>query len=285
VKSDGEKATSEGKVNVDKLKLVRGGQPAKVPVGFDYATNVDLERQNGEITKGLIRTGKSVTKLGGTYDLKPDTPTARLKLAGQNIPISDVEGLLPALGVVLPPGSSLQGGVANANLDLMGPIDRMVTTGTLNVNNTRLANFNLGSAIKSMAAPQTGNNTDIQLLACKLRVAPDGVQTTDMNLIMPMLGTATGAGSIASNNALNYKLNVKLAPNSPLAALAQLGSLSHGGTLPLMITGTTSHPVIIPDIGGMFKNPLGIGQAQQPGQQGQQGLGGVLGGLFGKKKK
>ena len=51
------------------------------------------------------------------------------------------------------------------------------------------------------------------------------------------------------------------------------------------VSGATSNPIIIPDIGGLLKNPLGIGQAQQPGQQGQQGLGGVLGGIFGKKKK
>lgn len=284
MKSDGEKATSDGKANISRLKLVRNGQPAKSPVSLEYATALNLEKQSGEITKGLIHTGKSVAKLGGTYDLKPETPTVRMKLTGQNLPVADVEGLLPAVGVVLPPGSSLQGGVANANLDLIGPVDRMVTTGTVNVNNTRLAGFNLGSAIKSIAAPQTGSNTDIQLMSCKLRVAPDGVQTNDMNLIMPSLGTATGAGTIAPNNALNYKLNVKLAPNSPLAVLGQLGSLSHGGTLPLMITGTTAHPVIVPDVGGLFKNPLGIGQAQEPGQQGQ-GLGGVIGGLFGKKKK
>ncbi|MBI2679011.1 MAG: AsmA family protein [Candidatus Koribacter versatilis] len=282
VKSDGEKAASEGKANVSKLRVVRGGQPAKAPVGLEYATEVDLERQTGEITKGLIHTGKSVTRLGGTYDLKPDTPAVRMKLTGQNLPVSDIEGLLPAVGVVLPPGSSLQGGVANANLDLDGPVDRLVTTGTVNVNNTRLANFNLGSAIKSMVSAQTGNNTDIQLMACKLRVAPDGVRTDDMNLIMPTLGTATGAGTIAANNALNYKLNVKLAPNSPLAALAQLGSLGRGGTLPLTVTGTTAHPVIIPDIGGLLKNPLGIGQQ---GQQGQSGIGDAIGGLFGKKKK
>ncbi|MDP9268674.1 MAG: AsmA family protein [Acidobacteriota bacterium] len=286
VKSDGEKAHSEGKANVSRLKVVRSGQPARSPVSVEYATDLDLEKQTGAFTKGVIHTGKSVARLGGTYDLKPDTPTVRLKLTGQNLPVGDVEGLLPAVGVVLPPGSSLQGGVANANLDLLGPIDRLVTTGTVNVNNTRLANFNIGSRIKSMVAPQTGANTDIQLMSCKLRVAPDGMRTDELTLIMPALGTATGSGTIAANNALNYKLNVKLSANSPLAALVQLGSLTRGGgTLPLTVTGTTSSPVIIPDIGGLITNPFGFGQQAQPGQQGQSGITGALGGLFGKKKK
>jgi len=284
VKSDGEKAHSEGKANVSRMKLVRNGQPAKSPVAVEYATDLDLEKQTGAFTKGLIHTGKSIARLAGTYDLKPDTPTVRLKLTGQNLPVSDVEGLLPAVGVVLPPGSSLQGGVATANLDLAGPVDRLVTTGSVNVTNTRLAGFNIGSKIKSMVSPQTGSNTDIQLMSCKLRVAPDGVRTDDLTLIMPSLGTATGAGTIAPNNALSYKLKVKLSPNSPLAALAQLGSLGSGGVLPLTVTGTTTNPVIVPDIGGMLKHPFGIGQQAQPGQQGQ-GITGALGGLFGKKKK
>ena len=286
VKSDGVKAHSEGKANVSRLKLVRAGQPAKAPVAVEYATDVDLDKHTGTFTKGLIHTGKGIARLGGVYDLKPDTPTVRLKLTGQNLPVGDIEGLLPAVGVVLPPGSSLQGGVATANLDLLGPVDRLVTTGSVNVVNTRLAGFNLGGAIKSMAAPQTGSNTDIQLMSCKLRVAPDGVRTDDLTLIMPALGTATGSGTIAANNALSYKLNIRLSANSPLTALAQLGSFARkGNTLPLTVTGTTAHPVIVPDIGGLITNPFGFGQQPQPGQQGQGGITGALGGLFGKKKK
>jgi len=129
VKSDGEKAHSEGKATVERLRVVRSGQPARSPVTLEYATELDLERQAGEVTKGVIRTGKSTARLGGTYDIKPETPTVRMKLTGQNLPVDDVQGLLPAVGVVLPPGSSLQGGTANANLDLIGPVDRLVTTG------------------------------------------------------------------------------------------------------------------------------------------------------------
>jgi AsmA protein len=244
------------------------------------------------LTKGLIHAGNTTAKLGGTYDLKPETPTVRLTLTGQNMPVNEIQGLLPAVGVILPPGSSLQGGTANANLALDGPIDRMVTTGNVNVNNTRLANFNLGSKIQAPAAlagVKTGDNTDIQLMSCKLRVAPDGINTQDLNLIMPALGTATGSGTISPSNALHYDVTVKLAQGSPLMALTNLTSLgrSTGGTIPMTITGTTSNPVILPNIKGML-NPLGglMGgnQQQQNGQQSNNPLSG-LGGLFGKKKK
>jgi AsmA protein len=293
VKSDGEKAHSEGKATVQHVKLVRGGAPAKMPVGLEYATDLDLAKQAGEMSKGLIHAGSTTAKLGGTFDLKPETPTVKLKLTGQGMPVNEIQGLLPAVGVVLPPGSSLQGGTANANLDLDGPIDRLVTTGTVNVNNTRLTNFNLGSKIQAPAAlagVKTGDNTDIQLMACRLRVAPDGIRTEDLNLVMPTLGTATGSGTISPSNALHYDLTVKLAQGSPLAALTNLTSLgrSSGGTIPMTITGTTSNPIILPNVKGML-NPLGGlmgGQQQQGGQQQpQQNPFGAIGGLFQKKKK
>jgi AsmA protein len=291
VKSNGDKAHSEGKATVKNVKLVRGGAPAKMPIGLEYATDLDLDSQQGEMSKGLIHAGNTSAKLGGTYDLKPETPAVHLKLTGQNMPVNEIQGLLPAVGVILPPGSSLQGGTANANLALDGPVDRMVTTGTVNVNNTRLANFNLGSKIQAPAAlagVKTGDNTDIQLMSCKLRVAPDGINTQDLNLIMPALGTATGSGTISPSNALHYDLTVKLAQGSPLLQLTNLTSLgrSSGGTIPMTITGTTSNPIIMPNIKGMM-NPLGglMGGQQQNGQQQQQNPFGNLGGLFGKKKK
>ena len=293
VKSDGDKAHSEGKATVKGVKLVRGGAPAKMPVGLEYATDLDLNRQEGEMRKGMIHAGNTTANLGGTYDLKGETPAVHLKLTGQNMPVNEIQGLLPAVGVILPPGSSLQGGSANANLALDGPVDRMVTTGTVNVNNTRLANFNLGSKIQAPAAlagVKTGDNTDIQLMSCKLRVAPDGINTQDLNLIMPSLGTATGSGTISPSNALHYDLTVKLAQGSPLLALTNLTSLgrSSGGTIPMTITGTTSNPVILPNIKGMM-NPLGGllggGNQQQNGQQQNNNPLGGLGGLFGKKKK
>ena len=291
VKSDGDKAHSEGKATVKGVKLVRGGAPAKMPVGLEYATELDLDRQEGQMSKGLIHAGNTTANLGGTYDLKPETPAVHLKLTGQNMPVNEIQGLLPAVGVILPPGSSLQGGTANANLALDGPVDRMVTTGSVNVNNTRLANFNLGSKIQAPAAlagVKTGDNTDIQLMSCKLRVAPDGINTQDLNLVMPALGTATGSGTISPSNALHYDLTVKLAQGSPLLALTNLTSLgrSSGGTIPMTITGTTSNPIILPNIKGML-NPLGGlmgGNQQQNGQQQNNPLG-AIGGLFGKKKK
>ena len=47
-----------------------------------------------------------------------------LHLAAPNLPINQVEALLPAAGVRLPSGSSLQGGTLTANLAINGPSHR-----------------------------------------------------------------------------------------------------------------------------------------------------------------
>ncbi|MGH9602581.1 MAG: AsmA family protein, partial [Terriglobales bacterium] len=114
VKSDGKTARAEGKATVNQLRIVRGGQPAKSPVGFDFATDYDATRETGTLARGDIRTGGSTARLTGNYETRGTSPVVHLKLKGEQLPVNDIQGLLPAFGVVLPPGSSLQGGVASA---------------------------------------------------------------------------------------------------------------------------------------------------------------------------
>jgi hypothetical protein len=44
------------------------------------------------------------------------------------MPVKDLEGLLPAFGVILPAGASLQSGTMNTNMALDEALDRLVTT-------------------------------------------------------------------------------------------------------------------------------------------------------------
>ena len=67
-----------------------------------------------------------------------------LKLAGPNMPVPELETLLPALGVVLPAGSRLEGGTASVMLAMEGAADKLVTSGSLALNNIRLTGFDLG---------------------------------------------------------------------------------------------------------------------------------------------
>ena len=277
--SDGKVAHSAGKATLDKLRVVKSGSPARTPVTLDYATEYDTKRQSGSLTRGNILTGKSTAKLTGTYDTKGETPVVHMKLNGSHLPVDDIEGLLPAVGVVLPSGASLRGGTVDANLSLDGPIDRLVTSGPVSIANTTLAGYNLSSkmsAMSALAGIKGGSDTAIQTLSTNLHVSPDGIRTDNLDVVVPSIGTVTGAGTIGANNALNYKLNAKLASGGVLGGMSQITSFGQSkGVIPFLVQGTTSNPVFIPNVAGAMGNTVAA-----PAKD----LGGVFGGLFGKKK-
>lgn len=280
LRSDGKLAETKGTATVDKLKLVRSGSPARQPVTFDYGTQYDLKRQQGAIQRGDIRVGKAVAQLAGNYGEQGAATVVHMRLTGNNMPLQEVQGLLPAFGVVLPAGASLQGGTVSTNLAMDGPVDHLVITGPLNVANTRLAGFNLlskMSAVAALAGVRGGNETDIQTLASGLRVAPEGIQASNLNLVVPALGTLTGSGTIGANNALDFKMLAKLVHGGGLlGGLSTISTLGHSqGELPFMIKGTTSNPVFVPDVGKAIGSSV-----TAPAQ----GVGGLLNGLFGHKK-
>jgi AsmA protein len=280
LKSDGKQAKTSGNAKVDKLKLVKGGAPARVPVNLDYAADYDLVGKNGSMTKGDILTGKTAAKLTGNFEGRGDVMIVHMKLNGNNMPISDLQGLLPAFGVVLPAGAALSGGTASANLSLDGPIDHLVTTGPINVANTKLTGFNLGEKMKALSAlagVNTGSETVIQQLSSTLRVAPEGIQASNLNLILPQIGAITGNGTIGANNGLNFKMLAKLNNGGGvMGGLSQLTTLGQSkGQLPFLIQGTTANPVFVPDVA----NAMG-----QTITAPAKGIGGVFGGLFGQKK-
>lgn len=279
--SNGKTAQTTGKVTADRLKLVRGGAPARTPVVFNYATESDLQREQGSLTKGDIVTGHTTAHLAGTYLAQGASTVVHMRMTGQNMPIGDLEGLLPAMGVVLPPGASLQGGVANANLAIDGPIDHLVITGPVGLSNTRLAGFNLASkmsAIAALAGIRGGNETDIQTLASNLRVAPEGIHADNLQLILPALGQISGSGTIGSNNALDFHMLAKLAHGGgALGALSAFSTLGQSkGAIPFTIQGTTANPIFIPDVGKALGNSV-----TAPAQ----GVGGLFNGLFGHKQQ
>jgi AsmA protein len=132
VKSDGRKLHSEGKAKAADLRVVKGGQPAKQPVALDYKSDYGLDSDTGTINANL-HTGNSLTNASGTLNAKGEDTLANLKIVGKNMAVNDVEGLLPAFGVVLPSGASLQGGSINMDLNATGPLDRLVIDGPLKI--------------------------------------------------------------------------------------------------------------------------------------------------------
>ena len=297
VKSDGQHAHSEGKATVTGLKAMKSGQPAKQPVSVDYKSDYALASESGTINSNL-HIGKSLTNASGTLTTKGEDMLANLKIQGKDMPVNDVEGLLPAFGVVLPSGASLQGGVINMDLTAEGPLDRLVINGPLNISGTHLSGYNLTSKLGALAA-FTGNksgsmDTLIQTFSSALRVAPDGIKADNIVLDVPSLGTLTGNGVIASDNSLDFKMLLKLSggANNLLGSLTGM-SMAQSKGLPFLIEGKTSNPVFRPELGETVKGNLqnAVLQSLQgnksdaQGQDQQNNLKGVLGGLLNKKKK
>jgi AsmA protein len=285
IKSDGKTLASDGKATATNLKLVKSGAPAKQPITVDYATEMDVAKKQGVIKRGDILAGATKAKLSGTYDTRGDAIALNTRLNADNVPVDSVVGLLPAFGVILPQGTNLQGGTVSTNMLIQGPLSSLVISGPIDVANAKVTGFNLkqrASAISALSGMQgVGSDLLVQALNSKLRVAPDGIRADDLNLIVPKLGTVMGGGVIGANNALNFKMRAKLEGGGGLlgvgSALSTLGQSK--GELPFLIQGTTSNPVFLPDVAGALTNT-----AKAPVQS-VQGVSGMLGGLFGKKKK
>jgi AsmA protein len=246
VTSDGHEAKTNGTLRATNLQVVKKGSPAGKPVQVTYTVNFDLAKLTGTIPQCEIATGKAVAHLTGTYDAHASVTSVNLKLNGQGMPVDDLEALLPALGVVLPPKSQLKGGDLNTEMTIVGPVDRLVTTGSVRMQNTTLANFNLGSKLSAVSALSgktnaTGNDTAIQNFSSDVRVAPDGTRADKINLTVPSIGVVTGAGTVSPSNELAFKLN---------AAIGGMGSV------PITVSGTTSDPKFFPDVKGMATGML-----------------------------
>ncbi len=294
--SDGHKMDSKGKVTATKLQLVPGSFPAQKPVLVDYDTNYDLTAQSGALTQGNVQIGKAVAQLTGTFRSQDNITSLQMKLVGNGMPASDLEAVLPALGIALPSGARLSEGTLNVNMTITGPLDKLVTSGPVNLSNAKLTGFDLGSKMQMLSAftgLKSGTDTVIQTMSTDLKVAPDGTHADNFNLVLPSIGSMTGGGIIRPDHGLDFKMAAHLSITSnPLGSLARLASVAggaqkggSGGGIPFHIGGTTSNPTFAPDLGG-FAGGLGKSAASAPKGVVPAGndLGNALGGLFGKKK-
>jgi AsmA protein len=293
--SDGKMAKTSGTLQASKLKLAVKGTPATRPVTVKYSTDYDIVKQSGSLTQGDVTLGQALAKLTGTYASQGDSTLLNMKLNADGMPVNDLQTMLPALGIVLPSGSSLQGGTLSVNVSIVGPVDKLVITGPIRLAQTKLAGFNLASkmsAISALTGAPSGSDTSIQNLSTDARVAPEGIRTQNINLTVPALGTVTGNGTISPAGALDYKMTASVSGGA-VGAVTQLAGIAggKGGGIPFFIQGTTSDPKFMPDVKGMMGSQLkgGLGGALGGLTGGKSPAGSspadALGGLFGKKKK
>jgi AsmA protein len=252
--SDGTAVDFTGQFKADKLKFAARASPAKRTVKLDCAIRHDLGKRTGTIQKAAIEIGKAAASLTGAYDLHGATAAINVKLTGDRMPLEELEAMLPAFNFSLPNGSSLKGGSATVHMAADGQTDRLLTSGSVRVENTRLAGFDLGSkmsTLQKLAGIKTGSDTEIQLLSADVKSSPAGTNIANLKLLAPAVGDLTGDGAISPKQELEFHMHATLHTGG--VVLAALGAKGDTG-VPFSIEGTTSNPVFKPDVKGMVGN-------------------------------
>jgi AsmA protein len=296
--SDGAMVASHGTVHTQHLRLRPDAVPAPKPIDVTYNVAHNLSDNTGQLQDATFQTGKLAAHLSGGYSLSNSIVQLNMKLAGQGMPIDELQAMIPAVGVKLPNGSVLQGGALTTSLAIVGPLQDLLISGPVELSNTRLTGFNVSSQLKGiagMAIGDTGNVTSIRTLRLSLKVTKAGVDASNIYAALPAIGEAVGSGTVSPAGALNFKLSMKIdtshgAGGKAVGLLTALNGTS-GKTaaqaaatgVPVAITGTSANPIITPDVQRLLKSNASAIFTNQKAN-GQQVIN-KLSGLFNKSKK
>lgn len=289
--SDGKTATLTGKITASQLKLSPNGSPAPHPVNVNFSLSDNLAARQGRVSDIAIQTGTVAAHVTGTYQMPLQGVTLNLHLAAPGLPVDGLEELLPAVGVRLPSGSALHGGTLTANLAITGPAKAPQIAGPVEIDNTQLAGFSLGSKIEGLTSfgKQDSSGTAIRTLKANMTQTPQSTQFSNIYGDVPSVGTATGNGTVSAAGALDFQLVAKLNSSTGIVGAANNAIKSMGGVvgnflhsttsngIPLIVSGTTSDPHIRANLGAMLRSHTGAKSGTKPN------AGGLLKGLLGGK--
>ena len=279
--SDGKAAKVKGKYRIARLRLSPKAGVAQAPVSGRFQLQYDSKRNRLRVQQFQMGTGKAVAHTTGQVRLGRRS-TANLKTSLTNAPLTDLARLLPALGVKLPPGSSLRGGTLTGEMKVRGPLQSPSRIGYVEVTNARLANYNvagkMGGVVRLAGVDTGGKDTVIEQFKTKFASKNGYTKLTDLLLVIPGLQIA-GNGGFADDGPLDFRGTATLTRAEGAAVAGLLQSVTgSSGTIPFRVTGTLENPVFRPDVGGLVKQRA----AEQQPADAEQFLKG-LGSLFGKK--
>ncbi len=310
--SDGKNLNANVSANIQGLRVAKNGTPSPKPVLVQVTALQNVQALSGQLQNAVITIGKANINAAGTYQTSGSTTTLNLKVDTKAASIDELEAFLPSVGVHLPSGSRLQGGTLTTNLNVTGAVGAPIISGPVRIDNTNLAGFDLGSKLgplSSLAGIKSGSGTAIQSLSANVAVNGGNVRTDNVSVVVPSIGSATGAGTISAAGALNYNTVLKLtgvlggAGGKGGAAgtggvAGQLMGMIPGGAagnvvgnfagaalrngVPVAIGGTTSNPTFTPNMGGILhSSTTGAKQgAAKPSPNSANPLSNALGGLL-----
>lgn len=272
--SDGGILTGTGKIQAAHLQLARNGSPAPQPVDIDFSISDNPDTRTGTISDLSLHTGPVAAHVKGSYRSTPQGIEVDLHVAAPNLPIDSLEQLLPAFGVRLPSGSALRGGTLTANLAVTGLATAATITGPIEIDNTRLAGFDLGSRIEGTHPfGSKGGGTEIQTLRAQVNSSPQSTQLTSIYGNLPQIGTASGNGTVSASGALDFRLVAQFSTTSAVGAIAgkavnvisgMIGSFLRPKNsttttttsprgIPITVTGTATNPSIRANFAALLK--------------------------------
>ncbi|MBV9500225.1 MAG: AsmA family protein [Acidobacteriaceae bacterium] len=265
-------------------------------------------RANARFGPGLVQLSPVTADIFGgkangviSMDTKPVHPLCSVNLKTSGV---DTNALLSAVSSAK---DTLYGSLAsesNVHFNLESGAELAKTlNGTVNFNvtNGHLKNTNLMNELSRVGkfvgstATQSASGTALKQLSATLNIV-NGVATTNN------LKAVLDAGSLSANGSMNL---VTQALDMHMTAVLSNGtSKAVGGTqvggflntalannkgelvLPVIVTGTTAHPVFAPDVEAIAKmkatNLLPTTSGLAGSALGQKGVGGVVGGLLGQ---
>lgn len=249
---DGSVLESEGSGQIEGLLLVRGGRASSLPVSFRYQTEYFVRKETGFIRSAEISAGESHASLAGTYAIHGQGTVVHLTLAGNQLALNDVSGILSAFSVTLPAGSSLEGGTMDAHIALDGPVARLVTSGNVEMAGAHLAHFNLGSKLSSipaLSAIWSGADLFIVSLSTRFRIAPEGIHVSHFSTQLSGIGGMSGKGTIDRAGKLDFHVTASMAKDGlvkrAVELMPALSRMPH--EIPLLLRGTAAKPLFAPD--------------------------------------
>jgi AsmA protein len=264
--SNGQTASLNGAVTIDKLKLSERGAVATRPVGMNLALAHDLKTRRGNIGRSTVKLGTATAVISGSYSLAGDSPTVQAALAGPNMPLQELLAFLPVFDVVLPTGAVIEGGMLTLGLAARGTLAKLATSGSVKIEKAKLTGYDLGTKLRlvqELAGLPTASVTDIELAGASFDAGLYGTRVRKIQFVAPALGQVTGEGTVSPAHDLDFKMSAVVKTGGLLAvALRQRGDTT---TVPFFIRGTSADPVFKADaksvanekLQQVLKNPEG----------------------------
>ncbi len=283
IKSDGTTQTVSGTLKATGMKLSSGGIPSPRDISIKHRIEMNLQQQSAKIAQADLSIGGAVFHVTGTVQKLLDERALNCELNASDVPMDDVQTLLGALNIKLPMGSHLQGGSMTTKLSITGNEASPALSGSVQVANSKLAGFNLGSQLGAAAgfAGKAASSPDtlFSSFSFDLNATRAGFQLNNIRMQIPDVGEATGSGTMSPDRVVDLKLTAY--PSSGMAGTMTKMAASGGGSkgVPVAVTGPLEKPVIVADAsaGASMAGAAAKGAASSAAHS--------IGKFFGKKDK